>query len=61
MKIWIPMKVAWIVFWKSLWTGWVDVSVAVSEETNDSYYYVNGEYVCHVFVPAHLTKEENYN
>jgi len=58
MRIWIPAKVALVIFWKSLFGKWVDCSVAVSDETNDSYYYINGKYVCHVFVPAHLTEEE---
>jgi len=48
-QIWIPAKVAFKIFIKSLFNKWTDLQTIHQEETNDTYFYVNGKYICHMY------------
>ena len=44
-RIWIPIKVS--IELSKIREKWTEVSTILNEETNDTYYYVNGKYICH--------------
>jgi len=48
----IPAKVAFEIFKHSLFGKFVNLmTLSGGTETNDTYFYVNGKYIYHVFIP----------
>jgi len=56
--IWIPAKIAFEIFKKSLFGKNVGLTLILQEETNDTYYYVNGKYIGHKYYNKYKTKKE---
>lgn len=49
-QIWIPAQVAIRIFIASLFNKWANLSIIQNIETSDTYYYINGKYICHKYV-----------
>jgi len=59
-RIWLPAKVAFEIFKKSLFGKYVSLTYILQKETKDMYYYVNGKYITHIS-SGRLEWEENWH